>query len=101
MTKSIFFGVSGEKIPEGNAVGCVKDSVSYNFYNGKHYPSGNKLHLKAKPEDIITLYIDPILKTARIAHNEALFLLDSSPFLANSPCFTLSTYNQNDQVEIV
>jgi uncharacterized protein YcfL len=43
----------------------------------------------------------PVLKVARVLVNSSLFLLDSSPFLKNSPCFTLSTFAQNDQVEIV
>ena len=37
MTANIFFGVSGEKIKEGDYVGesCVKDSVSYYLNGGK------------------------------------------------------------------
>lgn len=103
MTNGIWFGVSGEKIPEDYYVGQRKDSVSYRLWDGYKFLNGSSstLGIPVKEGETVTLLVDPVLKVARVLVNSSLFLLDSSPFLANSPCFTLSTYRQNDQVEIV
>lgn len=100
MTNGIFFGVSGEKIPEGGRVGVVKDSVSYNFNGGYKYVSGSgtQIVLTAQVNDVVTLFVDPS-SGVRMLYNNTWFLLSSAALA--SPCFTLSTYYQNDQVEIV